>query len=69
MVKLRLTKAHPEVSQESKAGFQSRTIWSEPPVANWRPSGLNATAFIPSVWPVSGGPWGWPVVGSQSRMV
>ena len=33
------------------------------------PSGLNATLFTASVWPVSGGPRGWPVSAFHSRTV
>src|SRR6476646_10316785 len=33
------------------------------------PSGLNATPVTQSVWPVSGGPMGWPVSASHSRTV
>ena len=33
------------------------------------PSGLNATLFTASVWPVSGWPIGWPVSASHTRTV
>ena len=33
------------------------------------PSGLNATLITASVWPVSGGPIGWPVSASHTRTV
>ena len=33
------------------------------------PSGLNATLHTVSVWPVSGGPIGWPVAASHTRTV
>ena len=33
------------------------------------PSGLNATLYTASVWPVSGWPTGWPVAASHSRTV
>ena len=33
------------------------------------PSGLNATPYTASVWPVSGAPIGWPVSASHSRTV
>src|SRR5262249_48309983 len=36
------------------AGSHSRTMWSALAVASSRPSGLNATPFTVSVWPVSG---------------
>ena len=33
------------------------------------PSGLNATLYTASVWPVSGAPMGWPVSASHTRTV
>src|SRR5438132_1096426 len=38
-------------------------------VASRAPSGLNATPRTSLVWPVSGLPWGWPVVTFHSRTV
>ena len=50
-------------------GFQMRAVWSELVVAMpAAPSGDQATASTPPVWPVS---WmrGWPVVAPQMRAV
>ena len=47
----------------------SRTVLSSLPEASRCPSGLNATLFTASVWPVSGSPMGWPVSASHSRTV
>ena len=50
------------------AGSHSRTVPSSLALASWRPSGENATARTPPVWP-SRVAVGWPVAGSQSRTV
>jgi hypothetical protein len=44
-------------------------VWSLPTVASRVPSGLNATEYTQSVWPVSGTPIDWPLDGSHSRTV
>ncbi len=47
----------------------SRTVLSALPETIRVPSGLNATLYTASVWPVSGWPTGWPVSASHSRTV
>ena len=45
----------------------SRSVLSRLPETMRCPSGLNATLYTASVWPVSGWPMGWPVSASHSR--
>ena len=47
----------------------SRTVSSRLVDTSLWPSGLNATLSTQWLWPASGAPIGWPVLGFQSRMV
>ncbi len=51
------------------SAFHSRTVPSSAGAGQRCPSGLNATLYTASVWPVSGSPTGWPVSASHSRTV
>src|SRR5258705_7549440 len=50
------------------SGFHSRTVLS-PPLATRCPSGLKATLYTASVWPIIGGPRGRPLSASYTRTV
>src|SRR5688572_16842115 len=69
MDRLRLISLHPTATQSLKDGFHSRAVLSQLVVASRAPSGLNATPYTVSVWPVRGAPWGWPVATSHNRTV